>query len=121
MDTEYIEAYILKGCWYSKEANKLLSDIFNNRKHNNKIIMVETDDMKNKCKRENRMNTFPQIFYIYDKQKYKIGGYDDLQFIVQYMNKCKEMNEKIFNEIEEKINIKDYKIFLRLVLYLCNN
>lgn len=121
MESEYIEAYILKGCWYSKEAKQIIEGIFKNRKHNNKIINIETSEMKYKCKKENKMNTFPQIFYIYGGQKYKIGGYNDLEFIVQYINRCKEMNEKIYNEIKEKINIKDYKIFLRLILYLCND
>jgi len=69
-----IVLYVLKGCPYCNNALMLLKE--NNIKH--KAIVVEDKD-KEKYKKINKMNTFPQIFINIDSNNYfKIGGNDDL-------------------------------------------
>jgi glutaredoxin len=66
--------YVLKGCPYCNNALMLLKE--NNIKH--KAIVVEDKD-KEKYKKLNKMNTFPQIFINVNGNNYfKIGGNDDL-------------------------------------------
>lgn len=111
---EFIREYKLIGCWYSEQAESILKE-----NPNNEIIEI-TAEQKDEYKRRNNMNTFPQIFYVYDGQEYKIGGYDDLTNILKYIDSCKKMNEQKYNKIKDEINIKEYKIFLRLLLFLCS-
>ena len=69
-----IVLYVLKGCPYCNNALMLLKE--NNIKH--KAIVVEDKD-KEKYKKLNKMNTFPQIFINVNGNNYfKIGGNDDL-------------------------------------------
>ena len=69
-----IVLYVLKGCPYCNNALMLLKE--NNIKH--KAIVVEDKD-KEKYKKINKMNTFPQIFINVNANNYfKIGGNDDL-------------------------------------------
>jgi len=69
-----IVLYVLKGCPYCNNALILLKE--NNIKH--KAIVVEDKD-KEKYKKINKMNTFPQIFININGNNYfKIGGNDDL-------------------------------------------
>ena len=69
-----IVLYVLKGCPYCNNALMLLKE--NNIKH--KAIVVEDKD-KEKYKKLNKMNTFPQIFINVNSDNYfKIGGNDDL-------------------------------------------
>ena len=68
-----IVLYVLKGCPYCNNALMLLKD---NIKY--KAILVEDKD-KEKYKKINKMNTFPQIFINVDGNNYfKLGGNDDL-------------------------------------------
>ena len=69
-----IVLYVLKGCPYCNNALMLLKE--NNIKY--KAIVVEDKD-KEKYKKLNKMNTFPQIFINVNGDNYfKIGGNDDL-------------------------------------------
>jgi len=69
-----IVLYVLKGCPYCNNALMLLKE--NNIKY--KAIVVEDKD-KEKYKKINKMNTFPQIFINVDGNNYfKLGGNDDL-------------------------------------------
>ena len=69
-----IVLYVLKGCPYCNNALMLLKE--NNIKH--KAIVVEDKD-KEKYKKLNKMNTFPQIFINVNGDNYfKLGGNDDL-------------------------------------------
>jgi len=69
-----IVLYVLKGCPYCNNELMLLKE--NNIKH--KAIVVEDKD-KEKYKKLNKMNTFPQIFINVNGDNYfKIGGNDDL-------------------------------------------
>jgi glutaredoxin len=63
--------YSLIGCPWSLKSEGLL------QKYNPNIIKVSQSE-KNKVKKTNGMNTFPQIFLEDDSNKIsKIGGYDD--------------------------------------------
>jgi glutaredoxin len=69
-----IVLYVLKGCPYCNNALILLKE--NNIKH--KAIVVEEKD-KEKYKKLNKMDTFPQIFINVNGDNYfKIGGFNDL-------------------------------------------
>jgi glutaredoxin len=69
-----IVLYVLKGCPYCNNALILLKE--NNIKH--KAIVVEDKD-KEKYKKLNKMDTFPQIFINVNANNYfKIGGFNDL-------------------------------------------
>ena len=95
-----IIAYILKDCYYSNCANDLLKK----QKINFKKIDVPQDEtIKNKLKKLNKMNTFPQIMYQKNNTSKieKIGGYDDLVVYIDIKNsvKQKKLNKHFLEEI----------------------
>ena len=95
-----IIAYILKDCYYSNCANDLLKK----QKINFKKIDVPHDEtIKNKLKKQNKMNTFPQIMYQKNNTSKieKIGGYDDLIVYMDIKNsvKQKKLNKHFLEEI----------------------
>ena len=95
-----IIAYILKDCYYSNCANDLLKK----QKINFKKIDVPQDEtIKNKLKKLNKMNTFPQIMYQKNNtsKMEKIGGYDDLSVYIDIKNsvKQKKLNKHFLEEI----------------------
>jgi glutaredoxin len=68
--------YVLETCPYCNKALKLLKD---NKIKFKSIIVQNTEEDKNIYKKQNKMNTFPQIFVKVNKDKIiQIGGYDDL-------------------------------------------
>jgi glutaredoxin len=106
----YIIGYILKDCPYSMMANEILQ-----KNSNNKLILVDYNE-KEKYKRENDMTTFPQIFFVKNQIRYKIGGYDNLSYLLD-KNKLKD-KKLLYKNINLHI---PYRIFLQLLLYLHNN
>lgn len=72
-----INLYTLPYCGYSQAALKMMKEL--NLQHRN-IVVKENE--KEKYKKKHKMNTFPQIFIVTKKKNIKIGGYDDLQEIV---------------------------------------
>ena len=104
---EYIIGYILKGCPYSMMANDILK-----QNPNNQLIYVDPSE-KDKYKKLNHMSTFPQIFYIKDGQRIKIGGYDDLSSLLD-KNKSNDRKE-LYKNCNAKIS---YRTFLKMLLYL---
>ena len=82
-----IVLYVLKGCPYCNNALSLLKS--NNVKH--KSIVVENNEEKELYKKQNGMNTFPQIFLHVNKDDYlKIGGYSDLVENFEMCDKIKK-------------------------------
>lgn len=104
---EYIIGYILKGCPYSMLADEILK-----KNSNNQLIYVDYSE-KDKYKKMNHMSTFPQIFYIKDGLKIKIGGYDDLSSLMD-RNKL-ENRKELYKNCDAKIS---YRTFLKMLLYL---
>jgi glutaredoxin len=115
----YINAYILEGCPYSMETKNKLK----NKKDINIIIVKQDKEEKNKIKKENNMNTFPQIILVYNNNKYIIGGNDDLKYLLEIKNDVKEMLGKnklknYFNSIKNNTNLNDYDVFLMALILI---
>ena len=76
--------YSLFGCPFSEAAEDLARDT----KVPLKIIKVNTQREKDKYKRENNMETFPQILFKNSRGKMvKIGGYEEFRSIVEMCKK----------------------------------
>jgi len=82
-----IHLYIINGCPFCHKAELLLKSL----KLRTNRITVEISD-KYKYKKRNKMNTFPQIFYIKDKKEYKIGGLDELEYLISIVEIKKKFN-----------------------------
>jgi glutaredoxin len=83
--------YSLEYCPYSMEAEQIIKQ--NNLSH--KIIKVKQEE-KNKYKKLNKWNTFPQVFYKHKTNKLKlIGGCSDLEKYINIINIIKEENINI--------------------------
>jgi len=84
-----IVLYVLRTCPYCNTALQLLKE--NQIKH--KEIYVENNEEKELYKKQNGMNTFPQIFMQVDRDNYmKIGGCDDLIEIVSVCKSVRSSN-----------------------------
>lgn len=80
--------YILQGCPYCNNAIKLLKE----NKIKYETITIESEEEKEFYKKQNGMNTFPQIFMQINRNSFiKIGGSTDLEEVV---NICKKMYKK---------------------------
>lgn len=93
-----LEVYSLNGCSFSQNAEKLIKD--HNLKAN--IINVPNDiKTKKNINKINKMNTYPQIFVVFDKKKkFKVGGFTQL---VEHINICNNIKQNKF--IPESIYI----------------
>lgn len=78
-----LKIYTIDGCGFCKRAIELLN---NNNIHHSEIHVA--DDDKDFTKKQNGMDTFPQIFIITPEVKgingseekiYRVGGYHDLE------------------------------------------
>ena len=118
--------YSLIGCPHSEASENLL------KKYNIKckIIKVKYKD-KNKFKEENKMNTFPQIFYLNNNnKKIKIGGNETFtQIVTKWFNILDKMKTiKTVNECDNNQICKDklkmlanilsieYKLILKVLI-----
>ena len=91
--------YVLETCPYCNNAIKILKE---NKIKYKTIIVENNEESKNFYKKQNNMNTFPQIFMQMDKDNYmKVGGYDNL---METLENCK--------------NIKDSSISLDSIYYM---
>lgn len=72
--------YALRYCPYSEKAVRISQQL----KLKTNVIWITQED-KNRYKKLNNMNTFPQIFY----NKTKIGGCDDLEKLIKI---CEQIN-----------------------------
>lgn len=94
--------YVLETCPYCQNA---IQELKNNKIKHKTIIVNNTEEDKNYYKKQNNMNTFPQIFMQLKKEEYmKLGGYDDL---LEIINTCK--------------NIKKSNISMNAIYYFYNN
>jgi glutaredoxin len=85
--------YVLETCPYCNNALKILKD--NKIKHRS-IIVKNTEEEKNFYKKQNGMNTFPQIFVQVNKDDFvKIGGHDNLINVLEQCNIIKNSNISI--------------------------
>ena len=73
----YFELYVLAGCPYCNGALSLLDRKgYKYRKH------IVAPSKKDYYKRKNGINTFPQIFLIDGKGTQVVGGYTELQQLI---------------------------------------
>ena len=93
----YLQAIILEGCWYSTQ----LINVLNNNNINIDYIKV-TQNNKDEYKTTN-ISTFPQVYLVNNKLRILIGGYIDVNEIINIIN------IKNYNNIKKKISSK-YKL-----------
>ncbi len=107
-----LKVIVLENCPYSMAAIKLL----NNYNIKFKQITVN-NNTKHKYKNE-LISTFPQIYIIDNKedinQKLLIGGYSDIEEIINIINKNKNLNN-IKKNLNKKYNHFDNKRILRII------
>lgn len=85
--------YVLNECPYCNKALSTLKE--NNIKHKS-IIVENNEEEKNKYKKQNKMNTFPQIFLQVNKDNYiKVGGNDNLQELLQLCKNIKNSDSSL--------------------------
>ena len=109
-----IHLYSLEGCPYSMKAEELLS-----KSKNVKVIKVKYSQ-REKIKEKNKMNTFPQIFLVKNKNKLKIGGCDSIESILNIINSnnLKEVYMKLKNQLK---NWNKKQIFRLLEIFVQKN
>jgi glutaredoxin len=79
--------YVLESCPYCNNSLQVLKE--NKIKHKS-IIVKNTEEEKKFYKKQNGMNTFPQIFLQVDKDNFiKIGGNSDLMEVFDQCNNIK--------------------------------
>jgi len=103
-----LDVYSLEGCYYSKSLEELL----NNKKIKFNLNRVNFEN-KSKIKEKNKMNTFPQVFLNSKNKVYKVGGFDDIDYILNEM-KTKQNLDLIIDNIKFKTNL-DKKKSIRLI------
>lgn len=82
--------YLKPGCPYCKESMELVKKY--NLKY--KFITENYEDKREILKKKHNMNTFPQIFYLYNNTRYKIGGNAELK---KKLNHCIKLGNSIQN------------------------
>tara|TARA_E500000178_G_C16365563_1_gene463708 strand:+ start:142 stop:474 length:333 start_codon:yes stop_codon:yes gene_type:complete len=103
-----LNIYSLDGCYYSQSLEELLNS--NKIKYNLNRVNLEN---KSKIKEKNKMSTFPQVFLNSKNVNYKVGGFDDVNYI---LNEIKTKNN--LNLIIKNVNFKtnlDKKRSIRLI------
>jgi glutaredoxin-related protein len=87
---QMIILYVLETCPYCQNAIQTLQS---NKIKFKTITVNNTEDEKNYYKKQNKMNTFPQIFMQVEKDNYmKLGGNDDLMEIISICKNIKNSN-----------------------------
>ena len=104
-----LKVIVLENCPYSIAAVELLN---NYKIKFNKIIVSREE--KEKYKTE-EISTFPQIYISNNSEQILLGGYSDIEEIVNIINQSKNLDK-----IKKKLNIKysknvDKKIILRII------
>ena len=100
-----IYIYTIDGCPYSRKALELLKEHEIIYKH-----IIVSKNNKDKIKKMNKMDTFPQIFIIKSgdskkkSRRVKIGGSDILLFLIQISHIMKYNNISI-NKVREFLEI----------------
>ena len=101
-----LKVIVLEHCPYSIAAVELLNNY--NIKFQKKLVKQNN---KEKFK-TNEISTFPQIYIINKNEKLLLGGYSDLEEIINIINKSKNL-DKIKDELKEKYS--NNKIILRII------
>lgn len=105
---DYLDIYSLDGCYYSKS----LEDLLNNKKIKYNLNRVNLEN-KSRVKDLNKMYTFPQVFLKSKNINYKIGGFNDIDYILNEINNKKNL-DVIIENIKFKTNL-DKSRSIRLI------
>lgn len=107
--------YSLEGCGYSMNAEKLINDLCVKAE----IIKVKQTE-KDYYKKRNEMNTFPQIFLNLDNNTIKIGGYNDLTDLINYIKDGKKNKslDLVVNNVNKKYDFDKKRIFKIIDFFL---
>jgi glutaredoxin len=108
-----LKVIVLENCPYSMAAVEL----FNNYNIEFKQITVN-HDTKHKYK-TNIISTFPQIYIVDKDEELLIGGYSDIEEIINIINKNKNLTN-IKKKINKKYTNFDKKIILRIIEIFIN-
>ena len=103
-----LSIYSLKGGYYSHSLEELL----NNKKIKYNLNRVNFEN-KNEIKKKNNMNTFPQVFLNSKNINYKVGGFNDVNYILDEI-KTKNNLDLIINNVKFKTNL-DRNRSIRLI------
>ena len=98
--------YSLENCFYSMSANNLLD-----QENINYNLQSVNNKNKNKFKEKNNMKTFPQIFLQNKDINIKIGGYSDLNYIIDLIKNNNNFDE-VKNNLLEKFNLTLKEVLL---------
>ena len=101
-----LKVIVLENCPYSIAAVELLNNY--NIKFQKKLVKQNN---KEKFK-TNEISTFPQIYMINKNEKLLLGGYSDLEEIINIINQTKNL-DKIKDILKEKYS--NNKIILRII------
>jgi len=101
-----LKVIVLENCPYSIAAVELLNNY--NIKFQ-KILVKQNNKEKFKT---NEISTFPQIYMINKNEKLLLGGYSDLEEIINIINQTKNL-DKIKDILKEKYS--NNKIILRII------
>lgn len=103
-----LKVIILENCPYSIAANQLLS---NYNIPFEKIVVNQNTKDKYKT---NIISTFPQIYILNKNKEILLGGYNDIEEIINIINSSNNL-DKIKEKFNEKYPKYDYKIILRII------
>jgi glutaredoxin len=102
-----LKVIVLENCPYSIAAVELLT---NYNIPFEKILVKQNNKEKFKT---SEIATFPQIYMINDKEQILLGGYSDLEEIIDIINSSKNL-DKIKEKLREKYS--NYKNIQRIIL-----
>ncbi len=103
-----LKVIVLENCPYSIAAVELLTN------HNIKFTKILVNqETKHKYKTE-QISTFPQIFLNNNNNKILLGGYSDLEDIINIINSSTKL-ETIKNKLNKKYLSFDKKNILRII------
>ncbi len=108
-----LKVIVLEHCPYSIAAAELLN---NYNIPFEKILVNQNNKEKFKTK---EIATFPQIYIINKKEQILLGGYSDLEEIIDIINSSKDLG-KIKEKLSKKYSNKNLKIILRIVEIFIN-
>lgn len=103
-----LKVIVLEHCPYSIAAVELLE---NYNIPFEKILVKQNN--KEKFKTE-KISTFPQIYIINNNEELLLGGYSDIEEIINIINNSKKL-EKIKDKLNNKYSKFDNKKILRII------
>jgi glutaredoxin len=103
-----LKVIVLENCPYSMAAIELLN---NNKIKFNKIIV--NNNTKHEYKTD-KISTFPQIYMINNDEEILLGGYSDIEEIIDIINSSTKLNI-IKQKIKTKYSYINNKQILRII------